>query len=258
MSNDSRSASDPALLLKKLREAKESPAPRRRLAWSRRLETQPGEAWRPSPAVRGGGLGRFPSARNGSGCSTVWRPGRTSLQPAFPLRLRGALDAGALEQALAALAARHESLRTTFRLDGEARSRSSRRRAPFASSARPRPFAETRTRGGRPAARRRAGLPAFDLEAGPLYRAFLIRLGERDHLLLQNLHHIISDGWSTGVLFRELRELLAAEVEHRPANLPAPTLQYADFALWQRGQLQGEKLSAPARLLARAPSRTPR
>ena len=84
----------------------------------------------------------------------------------------------------------------------------------------------------------------FDLARGPLLRAALLRLSETSHVLLLTVHHIVSDGWSTGVLVREMAALYAAFLQGRPSPLPALPLQYADFAAWQRGWLAGEVLEA--------------
>jgi hypothetical protein len=77
----------------------------------------------------------------------------------------------------------------------------------------------------------------FDLSRGPLLRTTLVRTGEDDHTLLLTQHHIVSDGWSVGVLLRELTAL------YRGDSLPALPVQYADFAAWQRALLQGETLA---------------
>ena len=89
----------------------------------------------------------------------------------------------------------------------------------------------------------------FDLARGPLVRAGLIRLGEEEHIVLVTMHHIVSDGWSLGVLIRELSALYEAFHRGEPSPLPEPAIQYVDFAAWQRGWLQGEALQAAARLL---------
>jgi amino acid adenylation domain-containing protein len=94
---------------------------------------------------------------------------------------------------------------------------------------------------------REEGRQPFDLGAGPLWRTSLLRLASDreagDHLLLVTMHHIISDAWSLGVFYRELGALYAAFVRGLPSPLPEPQIQYADFALWQREQLQGERLA---------------
>ncbi|MEK8146060.1 condensation domain-containing protein [Streptomyces sp. M10(2022)] len=85
-------------------------------------------------------------------------------------------------------------------------------------------------------------LRGFDLAADALLRVALIRVSDDDHVLVLAMHHIVSDGWSIGVLARELSELYAAALDGRDAELPELPVQYADFALWQREWLQGEIL----------------
>ncbi|RKH22074.1 condensation domain-containing protein, partial [Corallococcus sicarius] len=79
----------------------------------------------------------------------------------------------------------------------------------------------------------------FDLRRGPLVRAVLFKLTEREHILVVNMHHIVSDGWSLGVLVREVSALYAAFAEGRPSPLPELPVQYADYAAWQRRTLSG-------------------
>jgi amino acid adenylation domain-containing protein len=88
----------------------------------------------------------------------------------------------------------------------------------------------------------------FDLAAGPLLRACLLRLSRQDHVFVANLHHIVSDGWSSAVLVRELVALYPALAAGGRAEdvLPEPPVQYADFAAWQRRRLDGERLAAEA------------
>src|SRR2546422_2281076 len=98
-------------------------------------------------------------------------------------------------------------------------------------------------------AREEAGR-AFDLAHGPVIRATLLRLKvqedeqeqEQEHILLLTTHHIVSDAWSAGILFRELGELYNAFASGQPSPLPPLAVQYADFAEWQRDWLQGETL----------------
>src|SRR5207249_10781208 len=80
----------------------------------------------------------------------------------------------------------------------------------------------------------------FDLAQGPLVRADIFRLSEQDHIFLYTTHHIASDGWSMGVLFRELSVLYDAFSNNQPPPLLELSVQYADFAVWQRNWLQGE------------------
>ncbi|HZF12446.1 MAG TPA: amino acid adenylation domain-containing protein, partial [Thermoanaerobaculia bacterium] len=92
---------------------------------------------------------------------------------------------------------------------------------------------------------REEALRPFDLGRGPLLRATLLRLAEPRHLLLLTLHHIVADGWSMGILVRELGELYGAAASGRPAVLPELPVAYADFAVWQREWLAGGALDEP-------------
>ena len=83
----------------------------------------------------------------------------------------------------------------------------------------------------------------FDLVQGPVFRGTLLQLGDTDYLLLLTVHHIASDGWSMEVLYKELATIYEAFTAGRPSPLPELPVQYADFALWQRDQLQGEVLA---------------
>ncbi|MET0399016.1 MAG: amino acid adenylation domain-containing protein, partial [Longimicrobiaceae bacterium] len=158
-------------------------------------------------------------------------------------RLGGALDEAALERALGEVVRRHEALRTVF---AEAGGSPVQVIAPFGGFALPVEDLSALGEADREAAvGRRAGEEArraFDLAAGPLFRASLLRVGAEDHVLLLSMHHIVSDGWSMGVLFGELSALYAAYREGRPSPLPELPVQYADHALWQRAHLAGETL----------------
>jgi amino acid adenylation domain-containing protein len=159
------------------------------------------------------------------------------------VRLRGALNVAALRQSLDEVLRRHSSLRTSFRMDdGQA----------VQVIAPPRPLDLRRvdladlTETEREAeslkiATEEAQLP-FDLTSGPLLRATLVRLGEVEHILLVTMHHIVSDGWSMGVLVREVAALYTAFSAGRPSPLEELPIQYADYAEWQRGWLEGEVL----------------
>ncbi|WP_224362051.1 non-ribosomal peptide synthetase [Hyalangium versicolor] len=167
--------------------------------------------------------------------------GRYNLPAA--VSLRGELDTCALEWSLSEIVRRHEALRTTFPLhDGHPV------QAITAPSAVELPFLDLRSM---PALEREAEVRAlitreaqapFSLATGPLLRARLLRLGAQEHILLLTLHHIIADGWSVGVLVRELTALYAARTSATAPSLPEPPIQYADFTLWQREWLQGEAL----------------
>ncbi|HEY7770022.1 amino acid adenylation domain-containing protein, partial [Longimicrobium sp.] len=158
-------------------------------------------------------------------------------------RLAGALDVPALERALGEIVRRHEALRTVFReVDGSP----VQVIAPIGGFALPVEDLSGLGEVDREAAARyRAGEDArqpFDLAAGPLFRAALLRLGTDDHVLLLSMHHIVSDGWSMGVLFREMSALYEAYREGRESPLAELPVQYADYAVWQREQLEGEVL----------------
>ena len=89
----------------------------------------------------------------------------------------------------------------------------------------------------------------FDLEQGPLIRGRLVRLGEEEHVLLITMHHIVSDGWSMGVLVEELSALYRTYVRGEQERLPELEVQYADYAVWQRQWMEGEVLREQARVL---------
>ncbi|HEY0019275.1 MAG TPA: amino acid adenylation domain-containing protein [Longimicrobium sp.] len=163
------------------------------------------------------------------------------------LRMTGTLDVAALERALGEIVRRHESLRTTFREPGrESGGGPVQVIAPFAGFALAADDLGGLVDDEREAevARRAAGFAArpFDLAAGPLFRARLLRLADDQHVLLTCMHHAVSDGWSLGVILRELSALYAAYLRGGESPLPELPVQYADFAAWQRAQLRGEAL----------------
>ena len=157
--------------------------------------------------------------------------------------LRGELDIEALRGALDDLVERHESLRTRFVFEESAPVQliAAEQRMAFAVEELGALAAEERAAEARRRVQEEAHRP-FDLERGPLIRARLLRLAEREHWLQLTLHHIITDGWSSGVLARELSELYGARRRGEEASLPALPVQYADYAVWQREWLRGEVL----------------
>ncbi|MEU4770810.1 amino acid adenylation domain-containing protein [Micromonospora sp. NPDC023644] len=169
------------------------------------------------------------------------QPGGTGYLMSVGLRLRGPLHSDALCRALTELVARHEILRTRYVVvDGE----------PAQVVDPPAPVEMAVTDLGdtdRETARRRLGelLAApdpVDLAAGPALRARLVRLAEDEHALVLAMHHISSDGWSEGIILRELAALYGAFVADRPSPLAPLPIQYADFAVWQRTRLAGDRL----------------
>ncbi|MCY1045883.1 amino acid adenylation domain-containing protein [Corallococcus sp. bb12-1] len=159
------------------------------------------------------------------------------------LRLTGTLDPKTVQRCLEELLRRHEILRTTFQMSGQA---PVQRIAPEAIPAmefidlRELP-AERREEEARRLAEEEAQRP-FTLSTGPLFRGALLRLGEDEHLLLLTLHHIVADGWSLSVLVREVAELYRAFSANRPSPLPRLPVQYGDYARWQREWLSGPVL----------------
>ncbi|MDT7808528.1 MAG: hypothetical protein QOJ70_2341 [Acidobacteriota bacterium] len=159
------------------------------------------------------------------------------------LRLEGALDAGALERSLNDLVRRHEVLRTTF---GEVDDQPVQLISPVLRLGVEMLDVRHTPANGREAEARRLVSEQerrpFDLGRGPLLRCALIRLGEKEHVLVLTMHHIISDGWSIGIIIRELMAFYGAATRNAPAGLPPLPVQYADFAQWQRQWLQGAEL----------------
>ncbi len=159
------------------------------------------------------------------------------------LRLKGELNVSALEAAVNEIVRRHEILRTTFTV---------RKAQPLQVIAAPEPLQLTvdDLSGLEPEAREAEALRlatdearyVFDLEKGPLFRTRLLRLADDDFVFLVCMHHIVCDGWSLGVFYRELEALYTAFLENQTSPLAELPLQYADFACWQRETLQGEVL----------------
>ena len=170
-------------------------------------------------------------------------PGSAFYNVPSGLRIKGPLDAAALERALREIIRRHEVLRTTFTSFEGRPTQVIHATIPFPfpiDSVGPVPAAE-RDAVVRHHAEQEAARP-FDLITGPLVRARLVELDGDDHLLLLTLHHIVSDGWTRGIFNRELTTLYTAFLAGKPSPLPELTLQYADYAAWQRGWLAGEIL----------------
>ncbi|WP_282793259.1 non-ribosomal peptide synthase/polyketide synthase [Streptomyces sp. CC224B] len=160
--------------------------------------------------------------------------GDTEYNTGVALRLRGDLDTTALRRALDALAARHDSLRTTFAtVDGQGVQHvGGDARLPLRTADVTHAPAAERADAAERLLTEELGRP-FDLATGPLTRALLVRRAADDHLLLLAQHHIVTDGWSVNVLTRELAELYRAEATGTPHGLPAPAVQYPDFAVWE-------------------------
>ncbi|MGD1020131.1 MAG: amino acid adenylation domain-containing protein [Verrucomicrobiia bacterium] len=172
-------------------------------------------------------------------------PGLSAYNIPAAIRLKGPLNLAALEQSLNEIIKRHESLRTTF---GKVEGRPTQVIAPTLTiqlpvvDLRKLPANERETE-----VRRLVTAEAqrpFDLSQGPLLRGTVLRLGDEEHVGLLTMHHIVSDGWSTGILVREVATLYVAFCAGGSSPLPALPIQYVDFAHWQRQWLQGEVLEA--------------
>jgi amino acid adenylation domain-containing protein len=174
-------------------------------------------------------------------------PGLPAYNIPLAVALMGALRPGALCGALAAVVARHSALRTRFTVTAEG---PVQQIEPAAAPALPwidlTGLATPRREREMERLLVRLGTERFDLERGPLLRAALFALdhqdGREEQVLLLNVHHIIADGWSLGILFRELTACYEAACEGRSADLPPLPIQYADYAVWQRRWLQGAVL----------------
>jgi amino acid adenylation domain-containing protein len=172
-----------------------------------------------------------------------FQPGSPLYNVPMSLRLRGRLDAAALERTFREIVRRHEVLRTAFAsVNGQP--------VQIVAPDVPLEIPLTDLSDG-PAewiepklaalAEEEAQRP-FDLAQPPLLRVRLVRLAEDHHALLGTIHHIVSDGWSMGLLIREVAALYTAFSQGQPSPLPELPIQYADYAAWQRGWLQGEVL----------------
>ena len=168
--------------------------------------------------------------------------GRTYNIP-LAYRIHGRLQESVLQRCLQEIVHRHESLRTTFIESPEG---PLQRIAPEMEaclerkdlSGLPLPQREQEAQRLAEAEARRE----FDLSTGPLFRATLLKLSEEEHCFVFVVHHIVFDGWSEGLLYRELQELYTSFSNGEPSPLEELPVQYADFTLWQREYLQGEVL----------------
>ncbi|MFW6357635.1 MAG: amino acid adenylation domain-containing protein, partial [Chroococcales cyanobacterium] len=161
----------------------------------------------------------------------------------FAVRLKGELQIEALHSALQGLVQRHETLRTAFRNVGE---ETVQEIAAEVSLRLPVINLQELPENEREATieqflKKEAQQP-FNLSQAPLIRTTLLQLSETEAIMLLTLHHIIADGWSLGVLVRDLAALYEAQLQQKPSSLPPLPVQYADFAVWQRQWLQGEVL----------------
>jgi amino acid adenylation domain-containing protein len=163
-------------------------------------------------------------------------PGSPFYNIPLAISIKGRLNVPALKNTFAEIVRRHEALRTTFSID-----ESGPVQVVAKSLALELPVIETSESEASRLAKEEAEQP-FDLNKGPLVRARLLAIGPDDYVLLFTIHHIVSDGWSMGVLFRELGAIYEAFSQEQPSPLPELPIQYADYAVWQREWLPGEVL----------------
>jgi amino acid adenylation domain-containing protein/non-ribosomal peptide synthase protein (TIGR01720 family) len=174
-----------------------------------------------------------------------FEPGSPYYNIPLAVRLRGTLNITVLDRVINEIIRRHESLRTTFATVENKPVQIIRSTmvlplifSDFSNFTKNQQDAETRRILVNEARH------SFNLQAGPLIRFHVVKLSEKEHLALCNMHHIISDGWSMGIFFQELVVLYDAFSKGYPSPLPELTLQYADYADWQREWLQGDVLDA--------------
>jgi amino acid adenylation domain-containing protein len=172
-------------------------------------------------------------------------PGSPMYNVPAMVRLTGELDVPALERTIAELVRRHEVLRTSFRSKSGVPEQVIAETVPLELPVEELSGEDEAARES--AAQRQAIAEAwrpFDLARGPLLRARLIKIAPDHHLLTVVMHHTVSDGWSIGVLIVEAGRIYDAFSKGQPSPLPELTVQYADYAVWQRGWLKGEVLDA--------------
>ncbi|MGA9118032.1 MAG: amino acid adenylation domain-containing protein, partial [Bacteroidota bacterium] len=174
-----------------------------------------------------------------------FEPGSPYYNIPAPFRVRGAFDLAVFQRTVNEILRRHESLRTTFiAMDGQPMQVISEVQPvslPVVDLSQWEP--EKREEEIITRARRDARTP-FDLATGPLFRVTVLKAGPEDHVVLFTMHHIISDGWSIGILVREIGEIYGAFLRGLPSPLPDLPIQYADYAEWQREWFQGEVLDS--------------
>jgi amino acid adenylation domain-containing protein len=170
-------------------------------------------------------------------------PGLAAYNLTRAIRMVGPLDPGALTETLRRIAARHASLRTNFRLDSEASYQivceQVTLQLPLIDMSH---FQESVRRTETLRSAREEGNKSFNLTSGPLFRPILLRLSSVDHVLVLVLHHIIADAWSMSILFKEIEEIYTEIAHAKPSMLPPISIQYSDFARWQREHFTTEAL----------------
>ncbi|HEX8185043.1 MAG TPA: condensation domain-containing protein, partial [Blastocatellia bacterium] len=170
-------------------------------------------------------------------------PGSATYNISTALRLVEELDVRALERALSEIMRRHEILRTVFPVEEGEPAQVIKPTQEFKFDVEDLSWAREEKRGEEvERISREEATRGFDLQAGPLMRVRMLRLAEDEHVLVVTMHHIISDGWSIGVIIREVAALYEAYSRGEESPLKELEIQYADYAGWQREWLRGEEL----------------
>jgi amino acid adenylation domain-containing protein len=170
-----------------------------------------------------------------------FQPGNFAYNIPVELRLKGKLDARALQLGITEIVRRHAVLRTAYPAIKDTVQQVAH--GPEIAQLACRDLSgEEDPRAELDRALQQEAQRCFDLAQGPVLRGNLFRVSAEEHVLLLTVHHIAADGWSIDVLVRELHALYEAFVEGQPSPLPEPPVQYSDYALWQREWLQGEVL----------------
>ena len=173
-----------------------------------------------------------------------WNPTSTQYSLVVAYRLTGSLQIEALQRTIDTLVERHESLRTTFSLEGETPHQHIQpAQSGYLSILKLSPEEKERGEARAMHLLQEEVRKPFDLSQGPLFRPTLIQIAPEDHILILVLHHIITDGWSMQILYKELSLLYRDFAVHKPSSLSPLPIQYPDFAIWQRTWLQGEVLN---------------
>ncbi len=159
------------------------------------------------------------------------------------LKVKGAFNVNVFEQTLNFLIERHETLRTTFANKNgtpvQIIHQQLTLKPPIVDLSH---LPENKRQQEALRLATEDAMEPFDLEVGPLFRVKILKLGADEHIVLMNMHHIISDGWSVSVLIKEFAQTYESFLKQMPPSLPELPIQYADFAVWQRNWLQGAVL----------------
>ncbi|NES18616.1 MAG: SDR family NAD(P)-dependent oxidoreductase [Symploca sp. SIO3E6] len=172
-------------------------------------------------------------------------PGDTSYSVPLHFRLQGKLNTTSLKHSLKQIAQKHEILRTTFHLEaGESKQVISSELTVDVPVIDLQDLSPEKQEAEVQRLLKEDTQCPFDLAKLPLWRVNLLKLAEKNHILLLNIHHIIFDGWSVGVFIRELKDFYEAYLAQKNPVREQLPIQYVDYALWQKERLQGEFLSS--------------